>query len=232
MALIDVDGYWKVRRILGGACGASWRGVPYVRMRPSCCNSNRARQQQSRAIASTVQRYWKVGLTDEQRATWDDLAGYWYWWSALEWRRALSGQAWFFCTQTRVLRAGWEIQEWGDEGMFGRSFATAAVAFVDGKHVSVTFDPDEENWNAVCVWWSGSLRPGQDVAYEVPAMYQFTVWSGWRWVGVGELGGASPQVLELPEYVGVGGRAQFLVVGMSFSGDYGWEWMKCEAVRE
>lgn len=229
MAIIDAD-FWEVRRKFGGACGASCRGAPYIRMKPSPCNAPTREQSRTRALWARAHRYWQDVLEEWERQDWRDYVSPRDWYDRLEQYRALTGCGLFVAYASRALLAGFtpEHDPWYILG--GWALETMSLELVSSSRVRVTFTTDPYMGHALVLYGRGPLGVGEFPKVKVPSWPREQVPSGWRWIGNGQLEQGSPIEMDLPFVVPAGMKFRAIGGKMSYHGDYPSDWVEAEVV--
>lgn len=230
MAIIDCD-WWLVRRKLDGVSGSSYNRNPTLRMRATPCNSNRSRQQTTRAVYAYCLWAWANVLTAGDREVWDDDAEVATWRDYLEQYKHLLGFQWFVAFNTRLLRGGLPMNV--DDGViwWGNDVASLSVSFLSSTSIRVTFTPAMDQYNHLVVFMRGPLSLGVEVKAPVWTWQVSSTPRGWRWVGVSAIQATSPQDFTLPCAFEVGQRIGILGGGMDETGAYCQQWRAAEALR-
>lgn len=229
VALID-DDFWHVRRKLKGACGASCRGAPYLRMRPTPCNPNTRRQQECRALWSRLGYIWWNVLDAYERSEWDYWAEEDPWYDSLEQYRWLCGYERFAAYVGRQLMAGLDLKPRTDQQVAGMELDSLSVTLLSSTTLRATWTtvPGSAYW-CLALYGRVGLSLGEAPVVQDVEWWRDAVPNGWRWLGRGDLGGGSPTDITLP--VEVRGGTKVVVIGC-LMGQAGWvpdDWVMAEA---
>ena len=243
MALIDAD-WWNVRRKLGGAAGASQvmsgapapvykKRVPYVRMRPSGCNSTTRRQVDQRARWGYVTWAWGHVLTEIERYRWNEYADVeWSSWRDEEQQyRELNGFQWFCGLSGRVLRAGLPLNRDAREVSRGFEVEVLDFEFVSQSRIRVTFWPDDWYIAGLVVYGRGPVSSGVHAVVPEINWWRHSVPSRWYWIGFGGEMVPSPIEFDLPHVVPVGRKLAIMAGLMTISGGVPDDWLVEQHVR-
>jgi len=229
VAIIDCE-WWLVRRKLLGTAGASWRGVPTLRMKPSPCLSSRPREARSRAIWQYCSWAWGNVLTDDERATWVTLAETEAWHDFLGAWQDIWAFEWYMACNARCLLAGWPLHKDGSDVSWGQDVVLTAWELVSPTRVSLDWAPYVNENNRVVVFGSGPVSQGRSLPY-------FYYWEGRRstprgmfWIGATEPAAVGPMEFDLPWAVEAGLKLVVWVCGLDYSGMYAEHWWREEVV--
>jgi len=228
MALVD-DDFWRVRRKFGGACGASCRGAPYLRLRPTPCNANKERQQRSRALWARVGRFWHDELESWERLDWNLEVGWWSWHDRLDQYRELTGFEFFAGFAARNLLAGREPCRNPYDLAWGYPLTTLQLSLVSSCVVEATFTPmPSPSYWGLALYGRGPVSLGVSPVVSAPAWGRDCVPNGWYWVGFGELGDAGPLEFTLPREIRTGTKLVCIGCLMFETGQLHEEWLMAE----
>lgn len=246
MALIDTD-WWKVRRKLRGAAGASQvqssqpapigdKRVPYIRLRPTTTKSNTRRQCAQRALWARLARAWTTELNDSDRTKWNNFAQYndAPWWDEEQQQRHLIGYDFFVATNARRVAAGFPINKDSSYVEYGIPLTSIDVTFLDdaGTQISVDFLPSAETYYLLLLYMRGPSSPGTHAVVPAAEFWRQSVPSRWRLVGYGPYEAASPLTFTLPRAVPIGRKIAIAGQLMDRSGYLAPDWLVDELVHE
>jgi hypothetical protein len=246
MALIDTD-WWKVRRKLTGAAGASQvmssqpaplgdKRVPYIRLRPTTTKSNTPRQCAQRALWAYLSHAWTTELNDAERYSWQDVLDFsgQLWWDEEQQQRHLCGYELFAGTNARRLAAGFPLNKDGYYVDLGIPLTSIDVTFLDdaGTQISVDFLPSAETYYVLLLYMRGPSSPGTHAVVPAAEFWRASVPSRWRLIGYGPYEAASPLTFTLPRAVPIGRKLAVAGQLMDRSGFLAPDWLLDELVHE
>lgn len=228
MAIIDCE-FWKVRRSILGVNGGSHRGAVTLRRKPAPCDSNRARQQRSRSVWAYCSWAWHQLLTDEDRASWDELMLGDWWVDYLGEYVELVGFQVFMAFASRAVLAGWPCPTDGMDSAIGNVFSSLELELFTTSRIRVTWTPALDEYNRLVLFGSGPLRPGQSKTWVEPPMTEYSTPRGWRWIGSSAPAAAGPLEFDLDYVVASGMHLVVMAGGVDYSGFYPPSWVTAEA---
>ena len=246
MAKIDND-WWKVRRKLNGAAGASQvmssqpaplgvKRVPYLRAKPPACNPSTPRQCAARARWAHIAWAWNNLLSPDDRYSWQDMLDYYgtMWWDEEQQSRHLIGYQLYAGTNARRLAAGFPLNHDGYYLDYGIPLTLIETTFLDdaGRTISVEFSPSAEPYYVLALYGRGPSSPGTHAVIPVAEYWRQSVPSRWYLVGYGPLAAASPLQFTLPRAIPVGRKLALAGVLMDRSGMIPPDWLVDQLVHE
>lgn len=229
MAIIDCD-WWLVRRKLLGVAGASWRGVPTLRMKPTPCESSLPRRVRSRRTWQYCSWAWQYLLSEEDRATWAELMSEDWWVDYLGQYVELGGFQVFMAFASRAVLAGWPCPTDGMDSVLGRGVGELDLELLTTSRIRVRWTRGLDERNRLALFGSGPLRPGQFKTWVEPPMTEYSTPRGWRWIGSSEPGEDGPLEFDLPWTVAIGQKLVVMAGGVDYSGFYPPSWATAEAI--
>lgn len=243
MALIDAD-WWKVRRKLGGATGASQvmssqpaptytKRAPYIRLRPTSIKSSSRRQRDLRARWAHITWAWNNLLTQNDRDDWNDRAGAGsrQWYDALEQYRHLTGYELYCAYNAQAMAAGFALNTDAYEAGYGQPVDALSFTFLDQQTIRITYEPDWYPLHAFVVWFRGPMSPGCHAVVPDVVWPRSTTPTRWRFAYAVPPGHSSPEDLTLPVVVPSGRKVAITAAFMNPAGGLPDEWPVAQEVR-